>query len=94
MTLLKEARCIQCNRKLGEFDGSFSVKCPKCRTVNEVVYDDKQRKELEMYMEAYENLLEAEEGRKALMRQMFYDNKQMQETIKQLKEDSNIIIDT
>jgi len=85
--LLADERCTECNKKLGKFDGSFSVICPRCSTLNEKIYEDKQRKELSMYMESYNDLLIAEEGRKGIMKQMFYDNKQLQDINEKLKEE-------
>ncbi|QNO18997.1 Com family DNA-binding transcriptional regulator [Caproicibacterium amylolyticum] len=28
--VLKEVRCRKCNKKLGEFNGYYEIKCPRC----------------------------------------------------------------
>ena len=29
-----EARCIQCNKKLGNISGNYEIKCPRCGEMN------------------------------------------------------------
>lgn len=36
---LKEARCMKCDRLLGEYNGRLKIKCRRCGTYNS--FDDK-----------------------------------------------------
>lgn len=31
---MKEIRCLNCERKLGEFEGLYEVKCSRCKVIN------------------------------------------------------------